>query len=291
MKQLGYGKDYKYAHSYENHFIEQQFLPDELKNNRIWYPQNNAQEIKIKENSTVVIESYFRHYGKNNSQVRPVTKSSGKSALKKATSKLYKTEITLKEKNLTGIVLAGRPYHMDPEVNHGIDTLITSLGLSVLTEDSVCHLTTERKPLRAVDQWTYHSRLYNAADYVGKTDNLELIQLNSFGCGVDAVTTDQVEEILTSYGKMYTLIKIDEVNNLGAIRIRIRSLLASMRKREKLKKHCVGTYVTPKIEFTKQMKKDYTILVPMMAPIHFELLEAGVQSQGYNFEQLHYHHG
>ncbi|MBE5805590.1 MAG: 2-hydroxyglutaryl-CoA dehydratase [Clostridiales bacterium] len=193
----------------------------------------------------------------------------------------------LKEKNLTGIVLAGRPYHMDPEVNHGIDTLITSLGLSVLTEDSVCHLTTERKPLRAVDQWTYHSRLYNAADYVGKTDNLELIQLNSFGCGVDAVTTDQVEEILTSYGKMYTLIKIDEINNLGAIRIRIRSLIASMNKRlnSNLEKGN-GDYSVNRTVFTKDMKKDYTILIPQMAPIHFELLESAVRSSGYKVELL-----
>ena len=193
----------------------------------------------------------------------------------------------LNKNNLKGIVLAGRPYHMDPEVNHGIDTLITSLGLSVLTEDSVCHLTTQRKPLRAVDQWTYHSRLYNAADFVGRTDNLELVQLNSFGCGVDAVTTDQVEEILTSYGKMYTLIKIDEINNLGAVRIRIRSLLASMNKRldSKLEKGDGDYSVTRKI-FTRDMKKDYTILIPQMAPIHFELLESAVQASGYHVELL-----
>ena len=193
----------------------------------------------------------------------------------------------LKDHNLKGIVLAGRPYHMDPEVNHGIDTLITSLGLSVLTEDSVCHLTTERKPLRAVDQWTYHSRLYNAADFVGRTDNLELVQLNSFGCGVDAVTTDQVEEILTSYGKMYTLIKIDEINNLGAVRIRIRSLLASMNNRLKTKiEKGDGDYSVNRKIFTKEMKDTYTILCPQMAPIHFELLESAVKSSGYNLVLL-----
>ncbi|MBR2588555.1 MAG: 2-hydroxyacyl-CoA dehydratase [Bacilli bacterium] len=193
----------------------------------------------------------------------------------------------LNSNNLKGIVLAGRPYHIDPEVNHGIDTLITSLGLSVLTEDSICHLTTERKPLRAVDQWTYHSRLYNAADFVGRTDNLELVQLNSFGCGVDAVTTDQVDEILTSYGKMYTLIKIDEINNLGAVRIRIRSLLASMNKRldAKLEKGD-GDYSVNRKIFTKEMKENYTILCPQMAPIHFELLETAVKSSGYNLVLL-----
>ena len=188
----------------------------------------------------------------------------------------------LKANNLKGIVLAGRPYHIDPEINHGIDTLITSLGLAVLTEDSIQNDEDVKRPLRVVDQWVFHSRLYSAANFVGKNDNLELIQLNSFGCGVDAVTTDQVEEILRSFGKMYTLIKIDEVNNLGAIKIRIRSLLASMNKRNKEKEQNLGNYEVNKPIFTKQMKKDYTILFPLMMPIHFELLEPAVMACGYN---------
>ena len=190
--------------------------------------------------------------------------------------------------NLKGIVLAGRPYHVDPEVNHGIDTLITSLGLCVLTEDSICNQTEVKRPIRVVDQWVFHARLYAAADFVGKHNNLELVQLNSFGCGVDAVTTDQVEEILASYDKMYTLIKIDEINNLGAVRIRIRSLLASMKKREQNKelKKGNGNYEVNKKIFTKEMKKDYTILIPQMAPIHFELLESAVRSSGYKVELL-----
>ena len=194
----------------------------------------------------------------------------------------------LEENNLKGIVLAGRPYHIDPEVNHGIDTLITSLGLSVLTEDSISDKTEAKRPIRVVDQWVYHARLYAAADYVGKHDCLELVQLNSFGCGVDAVTTDQVEEILSSYNKMYTLIKIDEVNNLCAVRIRIRSLLASMKKREKEQNEekASGDYGIKKKIFTKEMKKDYTILMPQMAPIHFELLEAAVQQSGYKVKLL-----
>ena len=194
----------------------------------------------------------------------------------------------MKENNLKGIVLAGRPYHVDPEVNHGIDTLITGLGLCVLTEDSVCMQTEVKRPIRVVDQWTFHARLYASADFVGKHDNLELVQLNSFGCGVDAVTTDQVEEILSSYGKMYTLIKIDEINNLGAVRIRIRSLLASMNKREKENKELssVGNYEQKKKIFTKEMRPKYTILIPQMAPIHFELLESAVRSCGYNVELL-----
>ena len=200
----------------------------------------------------------------------------------------------IEENNLKGIVLAGRPYHVDSEINHGIDTLITGLGLCVLTEDSISKDINVKRPLRVVDQWVFHSRLYAAAEFVGKHDNLELIQLNSFGCGVDAVTTDQVEEILSSYNKMYTLIKIDEVNNLGAVRIRIRSLLASINKRLEKKKDnsCAscntqtGNYEIHKIPFTKEMKKDYTILIPQMAPIHFELIEAAVSSCGYNVKLL-----
>ena len=194
----------------------------------------------------------------------------------------------IEENHLKGIVLAGRPYHVDPEINHGIDTLITSLGLCVLTEDSISDKTEVKRPIRVVDQWVFHARLYAAADFVGKHDSLELIQLNSFGCGVDAVTTDQVEEILSSYNKMYTLIKIDEVNNLGAVRIRIRSLLASMNKREqeKLESSENGDYEIHKKIFTKDMRKDYTILIPQMAPIHFELLETAVKSSGYNVKLL-----
>ena len=194
----------------------------------------------------------------------------------------------IEEHNLKGIVLAGRPYHVDPEINHGIDTLITSLGLCVLTEDSVSDKTEAKRPLRVVDQWVYHARLYAATDFVGKHDNLELVQLNSFGCGVDAVTTDQVEEILSSYDKMYTLIKIDEVNNLGAVRIRIRSLLASMKKREKekLEEKADGDYGIKKKIFTKEMRDEYTILMPQMAPIHFDLLESAVRSCGYKVELL-----
>ena len=195
----------------------------------------------------------------------------------------------LKKHDLKGIVLSGRPYHVDPEINHGIDTLITGLGLCVLTEDSISNLTEVKRPLRVVDQWVYHARLYAAADFVGKHDSLELVQLNSFGCGVDAVTTDQVEEILSSYEKMYTLIKIDEVNNLGAVRIRIRSLLASMEKRVAKRRALEtekGNYGIQKIPFTKEMRKDYTILIPQMAPIHFELIESAVASCGYNVKLL-----
>ena len=100
-----------------------------------------------------------------------------------------------------GIVLAGRPYHIDPEIHHGIPDMINSYGLAVLTEDSVSHLAPLERPLRVNDQWMYHTRLYAAANFVKERDDLDLIQLNSFGCGLDAVTTDQVQEILTDSGK------------------------------------------------------------------------------------------
>ena len=194
----------------------------------------------------------------------------------------------IEKHNLKGIVLAGRPYHIDPEINHGIDTLITSLGMCVLTEDSVSDKTLPERPLRVVDQWMFHSRLYAAADFVGRHDNLEFVQINSFGCGVDAVTTDQVEEILTSFGKMYTLIKIDEVNNLGAVRIRLRSLLASINKRLNAKKDATATgkYELNRKPFTEEMKEEYTVLFPQMAPIHFEFLEPILKSEGYKAKLL-----
>ena len=195
----------------------------------------------------------------------------------------------IEKNNLKGIVLAGRPYHIDPEINNGIDTLITSLGMCVLTEDSVADKAIPERPLRVVDQWMFHSRLYASADFVGRHDNLELVQINSFGCGVDAVTTDEVEEILTSFGKMYTLIKIDEVNNLGAVRIRLRSLLASINKRlnaKKDKSEATGDYYLKKNPFTKEMKNEFLILIPQMAPIHFEYLAPVLNSEGYKAKLL-----
>ena len=193
----------------------------------------------------------------------------------------------INKSNKRGIVLAGRPYHIDPEINHGIPELINSLDMAVLTEDSVAHLGKLEEPLRVVDQWTYHSRLYRAANFVNSEKNIELVQLNSFGCGLDAVTTDQVQEILNGEGKIYTCIKIDEGNNLGAAKIRLRSLKASIEERdinglkiEKRKK----TYIKGKIN--KSTKSNYTILMPQMSPIHFELVEHAIKSCGYNIEVL-----
>ena len=182
-----------------------------------------------------------------------------------------------------GIVLAGRPYHVDPEIHHGIPELINSYGLAVLTEDSISHLQPVERPLIVLDQWMYHSRLYAAANFVKTKDNLDLIQLNSFGCGVDAVTTDAVSDILVNSGKIYTTLKIDEVNNLGAARIRIRSLLSAIRVREEQN---IAREIKPssikKVAFTEEMRKDYTILVPQMSPIHFDLMEPVFRTEGYH---------
>ena len=193
----------------------------------------------------------------------------------------------LKETGGRGIVLAGRPYHIDPEINHGIPELINSYGIAVLTEDSVSHLAKPERPLIVSDQWMYHSRLYAAASYVKTVDNLDLIQLNSFGCGLDAVTTDQVNDILSGSDKIYTCLKIDEVNNLGAARIRIRSLLSAIRVREqKHKERTIRSSAIHKVVFTEEMRKNYTILCPQMSPIHFDVLEPAFNACGYNFEVL-----
>ncbi len=132
-----------------------------------------------------------------------------------------------RERKMPIIVLAGRPYHIDPEINHGIQKLITGLGLAVITEDSVAHLA-DTPELTVLNQWTYHSRLYRAAKYVTTQPDMQLVQLVSFGCGIDAITTDEVRSILESGGKLYTQLKIDEINNLGAAKIRLRSLVAAM---------------------------------------------------------------
>jgi predicted CoA-substrate-specific enzyme activase len=190
----------------------------------------------------------------------------------------------IRERGLKGIVLAGRPYHLDPEINHGIPELLAGLGLAVLTEDSVAHLGSIERPLRIVDQWTYHNRLYRAAQYVTSNKDLELVQLTSFGCGLDAVTSDQVQEILEAKGRMYTLVKIDEGSNLGAVRIRMRSLIAAIRERDRNEtKAKVRSSANKRVVFTKDMKKRFTILAPQMSPIHFRILQHAFEYSGFNF--------
>ena len=190
----------------------------------------------------------------------------------------------MEKHNCRGIVLACRPYHIDPEINHGIPELITSYGLCVLTEDSISHLGNLERPLVVMDQWMYHSRLYSAANYVKTRDDLDMIQLNSFGCGLDAVTTDQISDILTGSDKIYTCLKIDEVNNLGAARIRIRSLLSAIRVKEKQqKKREIMPDKYERVVYTEEMQNEgYTIICPQMSPIHFDLLLPAFRKCGLN---------
>ncbi|MDO4551961.1 MAG: acyl-CoA dehydratase activase-related protein [Bacillota bacterium] len=188
----------------------------------------------------------------------------------------------VKNKKKKAIVLAGRPYHLDPEVNHGIDKLIASFDMAVLTEDSVAHFADLPRPLRVLDQWMYHSRLYKAALVAGRNDDIELVQLNSFGCGLDAVTTDQVEEILTDRNNLYTVLKIDEGSNLGAAKIRIRSLKAAMEERDKNQiKYKLKERPYLRKVFGKKMKKTHTILIPQMSPLHFQFVETAARRSGY----------
>lgn len=192
------------------------------------------------------------------------------------------------ENGLKSIVLAGRPYHVDPEINHGIDKMINSFGMIVLTEDSIAHKGLFERPIRVLDQWMYHTRMYKAATFIGTRDDIELIQLNSFGCGLDAVTTDEVAEICHKNNKLYTVLKIDEGSNLGAAKIRIRSLAAAMSEREKNNiKAQPDNSPYERAFFTKEMKEEaYTILMPQMSPIHWNILEAVMHSCGYNVKQL-----
>ncbi len=188
----------------------------------------------------------------------------------------------MEDNHVKGIVLAGRPYHIDPEINHGIPEMINSYGIAVLSEDSISHLGKPERPIVVLDQWMYHSRLYAAASYVKTRDDLDLIQLNSFGCGLDAVTTDQVQDILSGSDKIYTCLKIDEVNNLGSARIRVRSLIAAIRIRDSKKaKRTIRSEAIRKVVFTEEMRDSYTILCPQMSPVHFDMLEPALNSCGY----------
>ncbi len=227
----------------------------------------------------------------------------------------------VEEHDAHGIVLAGRPYHNDGEINHAIPEMLHGFGFAVFTEDSVAHKMDVERPIRVVDQWMYHSRLYRAARFVASRNDLDLIQLQSFGCGLDALTTDEVQEILEASGKIYTVLKIDEVSNLGAARIRVRSLMAALKEERaelerKVAQGLVGEVQpqgvrmadgslesarqtdlrrrTPvyreakssaweKVRYTKEMQDHgYTLLCPQMSPVHFDLVEPLLRHHGYN---------
>jgi predicted CoA-substrate-specific enzyme activase len=270
--------------------------PDVIKKNMDVIEENDVQFLSCflpLENRERLTKRLCQELAGFNVTFEEVSRAVGKGYMEDAVMKAEirkKGEEVLKYLERTGrkgVVLAGRPYHVDPEINHGIPNIITGYGMAVLTEDSVAHLGNVQRPLRVVDQWVYHSRLYAAASFVAETKNLELIQLNSFGCGLDAVTTDQVQEILSGSEKIYTCLKIDEGSNLGAVKIRVRSLNAAVMERD-------GSGFVPKkvkvennrIMFTKEMKKDHTILCPQMSPIHFNLIQASFRAAGYKLEVL-----
>ena len=207
-----------------------------------------------------------------------------------------KTVSRLVAEQVPTIVLAGRPYHLDSGINHGIPELITSLGMAVLTEDGVAPLGKDIKHLRVVDQWSYHSRLYHAAEFVSRTEGFQIVELNSFGCGLDSIVADQVKDILSAKHKIHTLLKIDEGTNLGAVTIRLRSLQSVMER--SMRKHHnpeapietviddTPAYDYERVVFTEEMRKSYKILVPQMSPLHFQLLEPVLKSEGYDFDML-----
>ncbi len=261
--------------------------------------KNNVEELKIDnidfrnpflsfENEAILTKRLVEEFSKEipASEIKAAAREAWAELMQSRKDVQKKGEETLeylKQTGKRGIVLAGRPYHIDPEINHGIPELINAYDIAVLTEDSISHLGNVDRPLIVMDQWMYHSRLYAAASYVTTLDNVDLIQLNSFGCGLDAVTTDAVNDILAKAGKIYTVLKIDEVNNLGAARIRIRSLIAALKVREqKNYTRKIESAAFNRVEFTQEMRGNYTILCPQMSPIHFELLEPALRSNGYN---------
>lgn len=261
--------------------------------------KNNLENIGLKNIKFMNPFISFDDRKKLEDRLCEVFKDISKEEVKKATraayneSDRYKLDVAeagrkaleeIEKRGIKGIVLAGRPYHIDPELNHGIPELINSLGMAVISEDSIVSGVDIDSRLRVLDQWNYHSRLYRAAKFVGERDNLEMIQLNSFGCGIDAVTTDQVNEILKGYNKIYTALKIDEVSNLGAVKIRIRSLIEAVDKKERNKDFNIAE--EKPVMFTKEMAKKHTILIPQMAPDHFAIFEPILREEGFNVEVL-----
>lgn len=194
-------------------------------------------DLNDEKSAVLKLHTVFKRFGVGKSQI--------KKALNTGFERLHAYHIDVRNKadeiltaaekqGKQAVVLAGRPYHLDPEINHGINKLLTSLGFAVLSEDGV-YERGDRVKVNVLNQWTYHARLYRAADFVCKNDNVNLVQLVSFGCGIDAITTDEVRLIMEKNGKLYTQIKIDEINNLGVVKIRLRSMLAAIEEGKRRK--------------------------------------------------------
>ena len=264
---------------------------DELKEKNVGYMNPFLPFTEIKKLASRLYEEFAR-FGISKAAIKVATElawTEQKQVRLDIQKKGEETLAQIRQKGIKGIVLAGRPYHVDGHINHGIPEMINALGMAVLTEDAVSHLGVIKRPMRVMDQWVYHTRLYAAANFVALQDDLELVQLNSFGCGLDAVTTDQVQEIMEAHSKIYTTLKIDEGDNLGAARIRLRSLQATMAERER--HHFKRQVIENEYQlypFTQEMKEDqaHTILCPQMSPMNFDFLEAAFQYSGYNMVAL-----
>ncbi|MBR2706199.1 MAG: 2-hydroxyacyl-CoA dehydratase [Mogibacterium sp.] len=290
MADYFYDNDVEFYHPFVPYDNDERFVREMTK----FFSGTRQVDVSNTEN---VVESY--HLGKDEREYSlfdldtDMTEITHALAAGRKAQKDYRSKVTkagndairyMREYGRKGIILSGRPYHVDPEINHGIDELITQQGMVVLSEDSVSSKISTARPVRILDQWVYHSRLYKAAIFAGQNDDIEVIQLNSFGCGLDAVTTDEVDELLQQNNKLYTVLKIDEGANLGAARIRIRSLKAALEERDRLgtKPNRINIPYVREI-FTKKMRMDgYTLLIPQMSPIHFQYFEPILRKAGYN---------
>ena len=194
-------------------------------------------DLNEEDNTVAKLYKIFKKYGVSKKQVRSALRE-GFARLDKYQSDIRKKGEEILEKaeaeGKPAIILAGRPYHLDNEINHGINKLLTSLGMAVLSEDCVFDKGNYVK-VNVLNQWTYHARLYRAAEFATRHENVNLVQLVSFGCGIDAITTDQLRAILEKGNKLYTQIKIDEINNLGVVKIRLRSMLAAIEESKRKK--------------------------------------------------------
>jgi len=265
------------------------------------YPENIKNNVEEIDELNIKFENPFFNLGDTKSlearmiqEFKEIPAEEVKAALAKALTEQdnYRKDVQkmgdeaikyIEENGLVAVVLAGRPYHIDPEINHGIPELITGYGIPVLSDDAVSHLGEIERPLGVRDQWAYHSRLYAAAFWSRKRTDVEMIQLTSFGCGLDAVTADEVQEILENAGKIFTLLKIDEVSSLGSARIRIRSLFAALsERRERGILNKKPTPRPPRKVFTKEMRETHTMICPQMSPFHFDIIKEAFQSEGYN---------
>lgn len=244
----------------------QPFLPINNKKALIKRLQEELSSLNIPKKDLIeAVEKSYQKLDKYKEDIR----NYGENIIKEAT-----------DKKMPIVVLAGRPYHVDPEINHGIPEMIQSYNIAILSEDALYHLDCPEDNLDIVNQWSYHARLYHAASYVARHKNMTLIQLSSFGCGLDAITTGQVREILEQHGDIYTIIKLDEVSNLGAARIRIRSLMAAWKygftQIDELEPPKQRAY------FSKDCQKTHTILAPQMSPRHFDFIQHACQKAGLN---------